>query len=352
MHYGVLLLQSFCVKIIYTRECENMNTKEILLTNINCDLIEKGFTPEQVKLISSVINDDMIDYEVTVACRELAVVDTDSERMLKMFLATKKIEGCSEKTVSRYAYVIRRLTDYLGIPTKDISVNALRLYLGTLEADGKSLSTIAGIRDIFSSYFTWLHNESMIPSNPITNLGKIKREKKVKQPYTKVEIEKLRLGCKSKRDRAVLEFLNSTACRVGELVKVDIEDIDFQNHECKVLGKGNKERIVFLTDVCIYHLQEYLKERKDNSPALITGKGTERMTEGGIRFALKTIAKRAELSCNVHPHKFRRTTATALIDKGMSIQDVAAVLGHVNVNTTMTYIYSNKDKVKASFFKG
>lgn len=329
-----------------------MDAKEILLMNINCDLIEKGFSMEQTKQISEIINAAVQNYDISESCHDLAVVDTDSERMLKMFLATKKIEGCSDKTVSRYAYIIRRMTDYLGIPTKDITVNNLRLYLGTLEADGKKLTTIAGIRDIFSSYFTWLHNENMITSNPVVNLGKIKPEKKVKQPYSKVEMEKLRLGCKTKRDRAVLEFLNSTACRVGELVKVNIDDIDFQNHECRVLGKGNKERIVFLTDVCIYHLQEYLKERTDEHPALIIGKGTERMSEGGIRFMLKTVAQRAELNTNVHPHKFRRTTATALIDKGMSIQDVAAVLGHVNVNTTMTYIYSNKDKVKASFFRG
>lgn len=217
-----------------------MNTKELLLTSINCDLIEKGFTPEQVKAISSVINDNMLNYEVSEACRDLAVVDTESERMLKMFLATKKIEGCSDKTINRYAYVIGKMTDYLNIPTSKITVNALRLYLGTLEADGLKLSTLAGIRDIFSSYFTWLHNEGMITSNPIVNLGKIKREKKVRQPYSKVEIEKLRLGCKNKRDRAVLEFLNSTACRVGELVKVNISDIDFQSHECRVLGKVTK----------------------------------------------------------------------------------------------------------------
>lgn len=116
--------------------------------------------------------------------------------------------------------------------------------------------------------------------------------------------------------------------------------------------KGNKERMVYLTDVCIYHLQEYLKERTDDMPALVIGKGTERMSEGGIRFMLKTIAQRAQLTTNVHPHKFRRTTATALIDKGMSVQEVAAVLGHVNINTTMTYVYTSNEKVKASFFRG
>lgn len=329
-----------------------MNCKELFLININCDLIECGFTTEQVKKISDIINTDIEKYEVTEACRELATIDTESERMLKMFLATKKIEGCSDKTVARYGYVIKRMTDFLNIPTSKISVNALRLYLGTMEADGKKLSTIAGIKEVLSSYFTWLHNESLIPTNPVVNLGKIKTEKKVKQPYSKVEIEKLRLECKTKRDRAVIEFLNSTACRVGELVKVDIKDIDFQKQECKVLGKGNKERVVFLTDVCIYHLQEYLKDRTDELPALVIGKGTERMTEGGIRFMLKTVAKRAHLSTNVHPHKFRRTTATALINKGMSIQEVAAVLGHVNINTTMNYIYSSKDNVKAAFFRG
>lgn len=329
-----------------------MNSREVLLASINCDLMESGIDVDTVKKIFGIVSRNVEKYEVTEACRELAVSDAESERLLKMFLATKKIEGCSDKTISRYAYVIRRMTDFLNVPTGKITVNALRIYLGTLESNGLKLSTLAGIRDIFSAYFTWLHNENLIESNPIINLGKIKPEKKVKQPYSKVELEKLRLGCKNKRDRAVVEFLNSTACRVGELVKVNIDDIDFVNHECRVLGKGNKERIVFLTDVCIYHLQEYLKERTDDLPALLIGKGTERMSEGGVRFMLKTVAQRAELSTNVHPHKFRRTTATALIDKGMSVQDVAAILGHANINTTMTYIYSNKDKVKASFFRG
>lgn len=329
-----------------------MDNKEMVLTSIKCDLLDVGFDAETIKIIATIIDKNVEDYDIVKQSHELAVVDTESEKMLKMFLATKKIEGCSDKTINRYAYVINRLTDYLCIPVSKITTNHLRVYLATLESEGKQLSTLAGIRDIFSSYFNWLHNENLISTNPIINLGKIKREKKVRLPYSKVDIEKLRLGCKTKRDRAVIEFLNSTACRVGELVKVDISDIDFKNRECKVHGKGNKERVVFLTDVCVYHMQEYLKERTDNSPSFLIGKGTERMTEGGIRFALKTIADRSQIESNVHPHRFRRTVATSLIDRGVAIQDVAAILGHVNVNTTMTYIYSNTNKIKSSFFSG
>ena len=172
----------------------------------------------------------------------------------------------------------------------------------------------------------------------------------LKQVKVKVEIEKIKNSCGNKKDRAIVEFLLSTGCRVSELVGVDRSDINFQSQECKILGKGNKERIVFLNDVCLLHIKSYLDSRSDDLPALFIGKGSDRMTTGGIRFMLNNIAENAGVE-DVHPHRFRRTVATYLIDRGMSIQDVAVILGHSNINTTMAYVYSNIENVKTAYKK-
>ena len=165
-----------------------------------------------------------------------------------------------------------------------------------------------------------------------------------------MEIEKIKNSCGRERDRAIVEFLLSTGCRVSELVGVDKSDINFQSQECKILGKGNKERIVFLNDVCLLHIKNYMDSRSDNFPALFIGKGSDRMTTGGIRFMLNNIAEKAGVE-DVHPHRFRRTVATYLIDRGMSIQDVAVILGHSNINTTMAYVYSDIENVKYAYKK-
>lgn len=326
------------------------NTKMNYLNDLNIRLSEM-FSADEIKKIICTATLTLNEYEMQERCTELAIMDNESEKFLKRFLATKKVEGRSLKTLGRYEYIIRRMMNYLNIPIKEMDVYALRLYLAELESKGSCDNTIEGIRSVFSSFFTWLHNEGFIEKNPTCNLNTIKCKKVVRKPFSKVEIEKLKLNCKNERDRTIIEFLLSTGCRVSEVVGVDIADVDFSKQECKVLGKGNKERIVFLNDVCAMHLQEYLKNRTDEYPALFPGKGTERLSAGGIRFMLKCIEESSGVS-NVHPHRFRRTCATSLINKGMSIQNVACVLGHVNVNTTMTYVYSDINDVKSSFFKG
>ena len=325
-----------------------MNPKMNYLNDLQAALM-KSFDEEAVDKIITLATIKLLGYEVTEQCTALAVVETESEKMLRRFLATKKVEGCSDRTIERYEYIIRRLIDYLNMPVKEMDVYALRLYLAELEMNGNALSTIRGIKDIFSSFFGWLHREGYIQSNPTSNLNQVKCRQIIRSKFSDIDIERMRRGCKSKRDRAVVEFLLSTGCRISELCGVNIEDVDFKNQECTVLGKGNKERVVYLNSLCSTYLAEYLNSRDDSKEALFTGKGTERMTPGGIRFTLKQLEQETGVK-HIHPHKFRRTLATNLIEDGMPIQEVAMILGHTNINTTMIYVCVDKNRVKSSFF--
>lgn len=299
-----------------------------------------------------IVNDKLTialsDYEIIPRCTTLQVIDTESGMLLKKFLATKRLEGRSEKTINRYRYIIQRFSDTTNIPFKDVDVYALRLYLATLTQNGCNDNTVNGIRSIFCSFFGWLHDEQFIETNPTANLSAVKCRKEIRKPYSNVELELIKSGCKSLRDRALVEFLLSTGCRVTETCNLNISDVNFDTNECKVLGKGNKERVVFLSDVCAMHLKKYLASRNDTIESLFIGKGTERLSPQGVRRMLKQLEAKTGVE-NVHPHRFRRTLATNLIQKGMAIQDVATILGHSNVNTTMTYVYIDTDNVKAKY---
>ena len=213
---------------------------------------------------------------------------------------------------------------------------------------GLSDRTLEGIRSVFSSYFGWLQKEGLITKNPCANLGPIKYMKKVRLPFSDVELHKIKEACKSKRDLAIVYFLLSTGCRISEVCALNRDSIDFDKKECVVLGKGNKERKVYIDNVTAMILQRYLDERTDASEALFAGKGTDRMKPGGMRKLLNGIADRAGVE-NVHPHRFRRTLATNLINRGMTIQEVANILGHENINTTMTYVFVDQANVHNSY---
>ena len=231
-----------------------------------------------------------------------------------------------------------------------ITIFNLRNYLLNEKSRGISDKTLNGIRDVFNSFFGWLWKEGLIENNPCNNLGPIKCIKKIRKPYSDSDIEKLKEKCYDVRDKAFICFMLSTGCRISEICQLNKSDINFVTLECKVLGKGDKERIVFIDDVTSMLLQRYLSERKDEYNALFIGKGTCRMTPGGVRARLKTIAIEAGVE-NVHPHRFRRTLATNLISHGMAIQDVSMILGHEKIDTTMTYVYRDKESVKNSYKK-
>ena len=196
----------------------------------------------------------------------------------------------------------------------------------------------------------WLAAEGLIGRDPSAALAQIKYRKQVKKPYSAADMERLRKACDNIRDLALLDFLYSTGCRVSEVVDLDIADIDFERMECVVLGKGNKERTVYLSEVAAMHLQDYIDSRKDCSDALFAGRGSTRLGKNAIEARLRSIGKRAGVD-NVHPHRYRRTLATNLLDRGMNIQDVAAILGHADLKTTQVYCYISQANVRAAYFK-
>ncbi|MCI8484715.1 MAG: tyrosine-type recombinase/integrase [Lachnospiraceae bacterium] len=306
-----------------------------------------------IDTIQDILIIELNHYEVTERCTEVALLDNSAEKMLKKFLATKRVEGIAESTLQRYANENLKLIRFLGKPVFEITPYDIRFYLSyRRERSEVKLSnrTLDGIRRCYSSFFGWLSTEGLIQHNPCASIKQIKYRKKVKRPYTAAEMEKLRMACENTRDLALLDFLYCTGCRVSEVAKLNVEDIDFERMECTVLGKGNKERTVYLSEVAGMHLKNYLSERKDQKEALFAGKGTERLGKNGIEALLKRLGAKADVS-DVHPHRYRRTLATNLLDRGMNIQDVAAILGHADLKTTQIYCYISQKNVKTAYNK-
>jgi site-specific recombinase XerD len=260
------------------------------------------------------------------------------------------VEGKSPKTIQRYKYILERMMNAIQIPTRQISVYDIRNYLSAEKQRGISDNTLEGIRQIFSAYFGWLHREGMITMNPVGNIGTIKHRKKVKDIFSEVDVELMKKACKTNRDLAIVTFLLSTGCRVSEMTGLNRNSVDLTKLECKVIGKGDKERIVYLSQVAGMFLEKYLNDRKDEDECLFRSKLGNRISTGMVRKMLKAIEKKSGVK-NVHPHKFRRTLATNLIKHGMPIEEVAAILGHDKLDTTMQYVVLDKSAIKNAYQK-
>lgn len=321
--------------------------KQVLLNKISIILSDE-MTAMRLNESMEKISDSLSDF--TIEHIPPNNLDAASEDLIKAFIEAKTVEGRSKKTIDRYLYCINRMIKSIGMPIPLINVFHIRKYLMTEKNRGSSDRTVEGYRNVMSSFFGWLHREGLIESNPVANIGPIKCMKKVRQPFTDVDLEKLKECCETTRNCAVVFFLLFTGCRISEVCSLNRDDIDFRNMECTVLGKGNKQRKVFINDVTGMMIWRYLNDRTDSSPALFAGKGTDRMTPGGMRFMLKCIAERAGVE-NVHPHRFRRTLATNLISRGMPIQDVAFILGHEKLDTTMQYVYLNERNIRNEYEK-
>lgn len=267
---------------------------------------------------------------------------------LESFIKAKRIEGRSEGTITRYMYTIGRFMAYAKVKTKDVNTYHIRAYFAEEQERGVSDSTIEGLRQVLSSYFGWLEDEHIIYANPMHNIGVIKCQKKVREAFSDSDIEKLKRNCTNKRDMAVVNFLLSTGCRISEAVSLNRNDINFETGECLVLGKGNKERTVYLNEVAILSMKEYLASRSDDQEALFIGRWNERILPGGIRTMLKRLEKVSGVE-NVHPHRFRRTLFTNLLNRGMPIQEVQVIAGHDKTDTTIRYYSANKSKIKNSY---
>ena len=268
--------------------------------------------------------------------------------LLGAFTASMRVRGRSERTINRYSYVIGRFMKYAGVPARAVNVYHIRNWIAEEKKRGIQDSSLEGNRQVLSSYFGWLFRESLIDKNPVLNVGTIKVPKKQKKIYTDIDLEKLNRCCGTLRDRAILHFLSSTGCRISEMTELDRDAVDLEAMECVVHGKGNKDRTVYLDAVACMLLGEYLESRKDNLDPLFVGQRGERLQPGGVRYMLKQLGDRAGVD-HVHPHKFRRTLATELTRHGMQLQEVANLLGHEKLDTTMKYVVLNKDDIKSNY---
>ena len=281
--------------------------------------------------------------------------DTENEdsSVIQTFLAAKRVEGCSEKSMHYYDSTIRNALNAIDKSVKDISTDDLRHYLDDYQQrSGASRVTVDNIRRILSSFFAWLEEEFYIVKSPVRRIHKVKTGKVVKETYSDEALELMRDSCDNARDLAIIDILSSTGMRVGELVKLNRDDIDFQNRECIVTGKGNKQRIVYFDARTKIHLQNYLQQRTDDNDALFVTllAPHNRLQISGVEIRLRNIGKDLNMT-KVHPHKFRRTLATMAIDKGMPIEQVQHLLGHQSLDTTLQYAMVNQANVKMSHRK-
>lgn len=270
--------------------------------------------------------------------------------LLPLFLTAKEVEGCSPKTIRYYESTLVHLSKSLGKPYELMESDDLRQYLSNYETErGASKVTIDNIRRIMSSFFSWLENEDYIVKSPVRRIRKVKTPKVAKEVLSDEDLERLRNSCEELRDAAIVGMLSSTGMRVGELVRLDISDINLQERECIVTGKGNKQRPVYFDTRTKLYLMNYIDSRQDGNPALFVSLGTKgrRLSIDGIQARLRNLGKKAGVY-RVHPHKFRRTLATRAIDKGMPIEQVQKLLGHEKIDTTMHYALVNQNNVKAS----
>lgn len=278
---------------------------------------------------------------------------SDNQEYLEMFLAAKRIEGCSERTISYYRSTIYNMLISIDLPIRKMMTENLRLYLTEYQLRcncGKV--TIDNVRRNLSSFFSWLEEEDFIIKSPIRRIHKVKTGTTVKEVISDESIEIMRDGCDSIRDLAMIDLLYSTGIRVGELVNLDISDIDFEERECIVYGKGDKERRVYFDARTKLHIQAYLKERTDSNKALFVSlnQPNKRLRISGVEIRLRELGRKLKIN-RVHPHKFRRTMATRAIDKGMPIEQVQHILGHQQIDTTMKYAMVIQNNVKASHRK-
>lgn len=269
---------------------------------------------------------------------------------LKMFIDAKQIEGCSERTLQYYRVTIEHMLGSIETPIRKITTDEIRGYLVDYQkVNNCGKVTVDNVRRNMSSFFSWLEEEDYILKSPMRRIHKIKTKQPVKETITDEMIEKLRDNCTCVRDLAMIDLLYSTGIRVGELVGLNISDIDFEERECIVFGKGDKERRVYFDAKAKLHLQEYIESRTDDNPALFVTLDAPhaRLKISGVEIRVRELGRKLNID-KIHPHKFRRTMATRAIDKGMPIEQVQKILGHSQIDTTMQYAIVNQNNVKVS----
>ena len=301
---------------------------------------------EQLKILKSTLNKRLLQYDEEIKLYT-------NQEYVDMFIAAKKVEGCSERTLIYYKTTIEKFFEKIITPIGKITTDIIRDYMASYQnINNCGKVTIDNIRRILSSFFSWLENEDFIIKSPVRRIHKIRMGTTVKDTLSDENIEMMRDTCGNCRDIAMLDLLYSTGIRVGELVNLDIADINFEERECVVFGKGDKERRVYFDARTKLHLQNYIASREDNNVALFVTlqKPHKRLKISGVEIRVRQLGRRLNIE-KVHPHKFRRTMATRAIDKGMPIEQVQKLLGHQQIDTTMKYAMVNQNNVKNSHRK-
>ena len=340
------------ISILYRHKPKNIEMKRAVIHTV-VDGMASVLSKEQLNLLESILTQTLDGCEVTPSVSEEEQQAKANAELLQAYLSAKKIEGCSEKTISYYQSTIDTLFAAVHKPVCDVTTNDIRNYLSDYQERRKvSRVTIDNMRRIFSSFFAWLEDEDFIVKSPVRRIHRVRTESLVKEVLTDENMEVLRDSCQEIRDIAMIDLLASTGMRVGELVNLNREDIDFHERQCVVFGKGNKEREVYFNARTKIHLQNYLNSRTDDNPALFVSLSNphSRLSISGVEVRLRTLGRKVNIA-KVHPHKFRRTLATMAIDKGMPIEQVQRLLGHVKIDTTLHYAMVNQNNVKMAHRK-
>lgn len=325
--------------------------KTEVISNITKDM-EDSLTDYQLNKLkeSLIINFEGVEFIIkTDELKHQEELD-ENKNMIDSFISSKQVEGCSERTIKYYKEIIEKFVNSFDKSIKQISTNEIRNYLSNYKDNSSCGSTtIDNIRRVLSSFFSWLEDEDYIIKSPVRRIHKIKTAVVVKEVLTDENLEKLRDECENIRDLSLIELLISTGMRVGELVNLNINSLNFEDRSCIVLGKGNKEREVYFDAKTKLHLKEYISKRNDSNDALFVSmrEPHQRLSISGIELIIRTLGVNSNIN-KVHPHKFRRTLATMAIDKGMPVEQVQKLLGHVKIETTMHYALVNQSNVKIS----
>lgn len=325
-----------------------------ILTQEICRLMDHHLSVEQKRTLESTLYQVFSNYSLPdMSSNDSSDYSKKSEHLIEHFIAAKKIEGCSDNTLKYYSNTLKKMLDTISKDITLIDTNDLRLYLATYQnTRHSSKTTLDNIRRIMSSFFSWLEDEDYILKSPVRRIHKVKTTQNVKEILSDEHLEHLRDNCSCTRDLAIIDLLISTGIRVGELVKLNRDDINFEERECIVLGKGDKERRVYFDAKSKVHLQQYLFSRTDDNPALFVSQNTpwKRLSIAGVEKSLSKLGRTANVQ-HVHPHKFRRTMATMAIEKGMPIEQVQKLLGHTKIDTTLHYAIVNQTGVKLAHRK-
>lgn len=328
------------------------------MENVETEVINRimqllgGVSSESIDIIENALHVVLRDYDISEKTTALALVNQDTTtKSIQMFFISKKVEGLSDKSLTYYGYVLRKFFEIIKINLEDISTNDVRYYLAKRQMDNPDISkvTLNNERRVLRSYFSWCQAEDYISKNPMVAIKQIKTPKLVKKAFTELEMEKMREACESHRERAIIEVLYSTGVRCAELSGIKLSDIN--GDEILVLGKGNKERIVYLNARALVAVQKLIEDRDYESEYLFCSeRGHRQLKNSSIQSIVKSIGKRAGVT-NVHPHRFRRTAATHALNRGMPIEQVSRMLGHASIETTTIYARSTTENVKESHKK-